>query len=383
MFPLPEQYIELLQRTPQNPRYHAEGNVYIHTLRVLEMFEEYKAMNEVSGEDSEVLYWASILHDIGKPFVTKWKENRWTAKGHEDAGVPHAREILLKQKEISTKQRMKILNLVRWHHIPLNWMLNQVPLSQFYAISTSVDLKQVGLFGSFDIKGRDCQKKEEIVKLSERFNAEIIPSVDSFSGSYDYLCYQYGGLNLKHKNALWDAFRLKNPDLWSKLIKATHAETVQPVFQCIIPIGIPHEKKLDYLQMLYPNALFMSAKAWAMDGKLPDNAFERQRILTTFQHHLSMYARQSRVVVLTGNHIIEDTRNELVNIVKNLRGKLSYYFFDTLLEDAVVDNLSQPNPIPEPEIRLAHKLLRYPHPWESHEWYIVTDMTKPDSERIL
>ncbi len=262
-------------------------------------------------------------------------------------------------------------------------MLNNVPLNQYYALSTSVDLKQVGLFGSFDIKGRDCQKKEEIVALSDRFNSEVMPEIEALSGSFEYLCYQYGGFNLKHKNAVWDAFRLQNPGLWSKLIRASHTESVQPVFQCIIPIGIPHDKKVDYLQVLYPNALYISAKAWGVEGKLPDNAFERQRILTTFQHHLSMYARQSRVVVLTGNHLYEDTRNELVNIVKTLKGKLSYYFFDTLLEDAVSHNLSLSNPIPEPEIRLAHKILRYPHPWEAHEWFIVTDMSKPDLERVL
>ena len=383
MIPLPEQYIELLQRTPQNPQYHAEGNVYIHTHRVLEAFEEYRDNHSLTADEEIVLYWACILHDIGKPFVTKWKENRWTAKGHEDAGVPHAREILLRQKEITTAQRIKILNLVRWHHVPLNWMLNQIPFENFEALSTSVDIKQVGLFASFDIKGRDCQKKEEILALGEKYCKEIVPKIEEKNGTLEYMNYQYGGFTLKHQNALWDAFSIKNAHLWSKLIRANHQDSEKSVFQCIMPIGIPDTTKPEFLQSLYPDALYLSTKAWGIDGLLPENEYEKQRIITTFQHHLSMYARKNRVVVLTGDHIYEETRKALVNIVKNLKGKLTYYFFDTLLEDSIARNLAQPNPLSEPEIRIAHKTLRYPHPWEAHSWFMVTNPEEKIAERVI
>ena len=117
--PIPSVYLELMRNTQQNPRYHAEGNVLNHTLLVLGEFYDLVASVPLSESDREVLYWAALLHDIGKPAVTYWDGKTWRAAGHEKAGVPLARNILMQQESISARQRNRILDLVRWHHLPL------------------------------------------------------------------------------------------------------------------------------------------------------------------------------------------------------------------------------------------------------------------------
>ncbi len=379
MIPLPEHYIELMQRTPQNPKYHAEGNVYIHTIKVLEQFHLWEESNSLSKTDYEVLYWACILHDIGKPFVTTWKEDRWTAKGHEEAGVPHSRDILLGQKEISLHQRLRILNLVRWHHIPLNW--NKVTDTILAGFSTMLNLRELALFGTFDIGGRDCQDKEKAVTKGRLFMEDIVPKIETESGSFDFACRRYGEGNLKQKNALWNAYRINDPTLWKKLLYAQYDEPMQPAFQCILPIGIPSPQKWDFLQSLYPNAFFLPVKGWGIEGKLPEVAFDRQRILTTFKHHLSQYARNKRTIILVGDNLFESTRSELSSMIKSLQGRVTSYFFDIPLENIINENLAQTTPLPEPEIRIAHRMLRYPHPWEAHEWFVVTN--NANVERVI
>lgn len=74
-----ENKLELLsnfKETVQDPEWHEEGNVFIHTQYVLD--EVYKLLNNeakhLSSDHKLSLILAAVLHDIGKPLVTKAKE---------------------------------------------------------------------------------------------------------------------------------------------------------------------------------------------------------------------------------------------------------------------------------------------------------------------
>lgn len=80
-----------LTRTPQNPRFHPEGDVWRHTVLVV------KAMSELEapGCDRVLLTLAALLHDIGKPLVTEINEQGLpTSRGHAQAGPPLAMKFL-------------------------------------------------------------------------------------------------------------------------------------------------------------------------------------------------------------------------------------------------------------------------------------------------
>lgn len=173
--PLPGEYIERMKATKQNPRYHAEGSVYNHTLLVLKAFQNHASEFDLTESEREVLFWACILHDIGKPAVTQWKNGRWVAQGHEEAGVPIAQSILLSHPELSLPQREQILDLVRWHYVPLRWGLKQVELEQYKQLSRQTDFRLLGIFAYFDILGRLCERKPAVLSLIRHFNEYIVP----------------------------------------------------------------------------------------------------------------------------------------------------------------------------------------------------------------
>lgn len=177
--PIPGDLIARMKATKQNPRYHAEGNVYNHTLLVLEMFRAHAHEFELSKADHEVLFWAAVLHDSGKPEVTRWDHGRWVAKGHEAAGVPIARNILLQHPEVSTEQREKILDLVRWHFVPLRWGLKNKPVEDYRQLAEHTDLRLLGIFGYFDILGRLCEQKQTVLAIVKHFNKFIVPTIQA------------------------------------------------------------------------------------------------------------------------------------------------------------------------------------------------------------
>jgi putative nucleotidyltransferase with HDIG domain len=78
---LPE--IAAMQGVEQPPQYHPEGDVWKHTLLILEQFDR----------PSSTLAWGALLHDVGKP-PTFRVADRIRFDGHVDAGVRLAHGIL-------------------------------------------------------------------------------------------------------------------------------------------------------------------------------------------------------------------------------------------------------------------------------------------------
>jgi tRNA nucleotidyltransferase (CCA-adding enzyme) len=76
---------------PQDPVWHPEGCVWTHTLHCLDAF----AKKHVGDPREDLVVGLAVLcHDMGKAVTTVMSEGRWRALGHEEAGVPIARQFL-------------------------------------------------------------------------------------------------------------------------------------------------------------------------------------------------------------------------------------------------------------------------------------------------
>ncbi len=88
----PEFYV--LHETEQRPDYHAEGNVWNHILLTVDKATEI-AKRFTDLKDKQIIMYASLLHDIGKPLVTKISDKGYPVQpGHEEAGVEPAKKFL-------------------------------------------------------------------------------------------------------------------------------------------------------------------------------------------------------------------------------------------------------------------------------------------------
>ena len=59
--------LEILKGVPQNPEYHGEGDVYIHTGLVCEQLCSLSEWAGLTDREQEGLFLAAAFHDIGKP----------------------------------------------------------------------------------------------------------------------------------------------------------------------------------------------------------------------------------------------------------------------------------------------------------------------------
>lgn len=83
--------LQKLHRVPQDPVYHPEGDVWVHTMLVTDQAALIARRDGIEDEARLQMMLGALLHDVGKPFTTKKRRGgRVSAYGHEKAGVPHA-----------------------------------------------------------------------------------------------------------------------------------------------------------------------------------------------------------------------------------------------------------------------------------------------------
>jgi poly(A) polymerase len=104
---LPE--IAAMKGVQQPPQFHPEGDVFVHTLLLLE-----KLRPDASGSISKTLAWGALLHDVGKPPTFRVAPDRIRFDSHVDVGVKMAAEIC-RRLRFSNHETDQILALVDNH----------------------------------------------------------------------------------------------------------------------------------------------------------------------------------------------------------------------------------------------------------------------------
>jgi putative nucleotidyltransferase with HDIG domain len=100
---LPE--VSKMKGVAQPPQFHPEGDVWIHTLMLLEQLEPGCAMT---------LAWGALLHDVGKPPTFREAPDRIRFDGHVEVGVAIGAEIC-RRFRFSNDETNQILALIENH----------------------------------------------------------------------------------------------------------------------------------------------------------------------------------------------------------------------------------------------------------------------------
>ena len=104
---------EALIGVPQPPRHHPEGDVWRHTMQVL---DECAALRAQAREPLWLML-AALCHDFGKAVTTGEKDGRLHAYGHESAGLPLAERFLARLTN-ETRLTAYVRNLTELHMEP-------------------------------------------------------------------------------------------------------------------------------------------------------------------------------------------------------------------------------------------------------------------------
>lgn len=108
--------LKAMTGTRQPARYHAEGDVSVHTrLAVL----------GCPPGCTPDLRWAALLHDVGKPRSTRVDGDKVTSHGHPALGADMA-EAILKRLGMPTSRIDRITWMIRHHMFHHSWNLSDL-----------------------------------------------------------------------------------------------------------------------------------------------------------------------------------------------------------------------------------------------------------------
>lgn len=121
-------FFDAMAKTPQNPAFHGEGDVFAHTRMVCEVLVTLPAYREQDERRRAELFLAALLHDVGKIHTTREEAGRLVSPNHSAVGSCMARELLWREYGLcGTREAMRfretVCALIRWHMAPVHMLL--------------------------------------------------------------------------------------------------------------------------------------------------------------------------------------------------------------------------------------------------------------------
>ena len=109
-----------LSETEQDPVWHPEGNVWVHTLQCINAGAQIIHREHLRVREAFVIMLSILCHDLGKPQTTIQSEDRISTPEHESAGEVPTRAFL-NQIGADNETKEKVIPLVKNHLAPFSF----------------------------------------------------------------------------------------------------------------------------------------------------------------------------------------------------------------------------------------------------------------------
>ncbi len=164
---------------PQEPEWHPEGDVWIHTLMVIDRARE--ANGDLDRGRQSAVMLGAVCHDFGKPVTTATIDGRIRSLGHEEAGVEPAARFLDRLNVHSLDGfdvRAQVLGLTAHHLKPGAFYKVRQELRDgaFRRLALKVDLELLARVARADCLGRtgnfDCSAMDWFLERARALGVE-------------------------------------------------------------------------------------------------------------------------------------------------------------------------------------------------------------------
>ena len=166
----------------QEYEWHPEGDVWVHTLMVVD--EARTRIDDLDRGRALAVMLGALCHDLGKPPTTAFIDGRIRSMGHEEAGVPPA-TALLDRLNVHTIDgfdvRATVLGIVAHHLKPGAFKQSPTPVGDgaFRRLAQKVDLELLARVAKSDCLGRtgnfDCSAMDWFLERARALGVEHAP----------------------------------------------------------------------------------------------------------------------------------------------------------------------------------------------------------------
>jgi len=168
---------------PQEPEWHPEGDVWVHTLQVVDRARE--RVDDLDRPRGLAVMLGALCHDLGKPATTTVIDGRIRSLDHEEQGVAPTTALLDRLNVHSMDGydvRGQVIGLVAHHLKPGAWfkVRHEVGDGAFRRLAQKVDLELLARVAQADCLGRspgrfDCSAMDWFLDRARALGVEHRP----------------------------------------------------------------------------------------------------------------------------------------------------------------------------------------------------------------
>jgi tRNA nucleotidyltransferase (CCA-adding enzyme) len=176
---------------PQEPEWHPEGDVWVHTLMVID--EARQRIDDLERPQQIAVMLGAVCHDLGKPPTTAFLDGRIRSIDHEQAGVAPASQLLDRLNIHSIggyDVRRQILGIVAHHLKPGMFRQSRTPVGDgaFRRLAQKVDLELLARVAKSDCLGRaggfDCSAMDWFLERARALGVQHAPPEPLIKGRH-------------------------------------------------------------------------------------------------------------------------------------------------------------------------------------------------------
>jgi tRNA nucleotidyltransferase (CCA-adding enzyme) len=177
---------------PQEPEWHPEGDVWVHTLQVIDQARTRIA--DLDRPQQMAVMLGAVCHDLGKPATTAFSDGRIRSIDHEEQGVPPASRFLDRLNVHSMDGydvRREVLGITAQHLKPGMWFKarDEVGDGAFRRLAQKVDLELLARVAKSDCLGRepgtfDCTAMDWFLERARAIGAHQGPPAPILLGRH-------------------------------------------------------------------------------------------------------------------------------------------------------------------------------------------------------
>jgi tRNA nucleotidyltransferase (CCA-adding enzyme) len=183
--------LQALDGCPQEPEWHPEGDVWVHTLMVVDQART--RIDDLDRPGQVAVMLGALCHDLGKPATTAVIDGRIRSLGHEEAGVAPATRLLDRLNIHSldgVDVRREVLGITAHHLKPGAWykVRAEVGDGAFRRLAQKLNMEWLARVARSDCLGRtgefDCGAMDWFLERARSLGVEHAPAAPILKGRH-------------------------------------------------------------------------------------------------------------------------------------------------------------------------------------------------------
>jgi predicted kinase len=352
-------WIRNMAGCPQDPVYHAEGDVLTHTRMVCEALVSLPAWRQLQPAARSTVFASALLHDVAKPAYTQTDSGgRISSRGHVRNGARMARKILWLMDDagegVPFHYREMIVALVRFSGLPFFLFEKPDPQRSVIHASQIVRCDWLAMLEEADALGRKCDDRQELLDKIELFREycrenDCLDHPRQFASVHSRFVY----------------FRKEGSD-------PNYVAYDDTRFEVVLMSGLPGAGKDSWIQSHLPSLPVISLDSIRREMKIPAHK-NQGAVASRAKERAREYLRTGSPFVWNATNITRSMRAQLIDLFTAYKARVRIVYVECLYQELLRRNRSRDSAVPAAIIQKLASKLDIPDTTEAHdlEWAVT------------